>query len=91
MREYCGNDAELARALEAFLDNRIAKKKPLKTKRSAELLTGRLDKFSEGDRALKIALLDTAILHDWDSVYPLKKDEQPPSDAPLRGEGVRYL
>lgn len=92
MREYCGNDAELAKALEAFLDNRIAKKKPLKSERAAKLLTAKLDKLSQGDRALKILLLDTALLHDWDSVYPLKRDDpQPASDAPLRGEGVRYL
>ena len=92
MREYCGNDKELAGAIEAFLDNRIAKKKPLKTKRAAEILTRRLDRLSEGDRALKIVLLETAVLHDWDSVYPLKDEgPKPNGDAPLRGEGVRYL
>lgn len=93
MREYCGNDAELAKALEAFLDNRIAKKKPLKTERAAKILVNKLDRLSGGDRALKILLLDTALLHDWDSVYPLKDGDaaQAAPSAPLRGEGVRYL
>ena len=92
IREYCGNDIELMRAMEAFLDNRIAKKKPMKTERAAKILVNKLDRLSGGDRALKIALLDTALLHDWDSVYPLKQDEvkQARGAGPLRGEGVTY-
>ena len=92
MREYCGNDRELASAMEAFLDNRIAKKKPMKTERAAKILVNKLDRLSGGDMALKIALLDTALLHDWVSVYPLKQDEvkQARGGGPLRGEGVTY-
>lgn len=92
MKEYCGNDIELIRAMEAFLDNRIEMKKPVKTKRSAMLLVNKLTKLSGGDNALKVALLDEAILHDWLSVFPLKMDgtRQRSSGEPLRGKGVRY-
>ena len=93
MKEYCGNDIELIRAMEGFLDNRIELKKPLKTKRSAMLLVNKLTKLAGGDNALKVALLDEATLHDWLSVFPLKlgaKSSQPPNQ-PLRGEGVKYV
>ena len=92
MSAYCGNDILLIRAMEAFLDNRIAIGKPIKTNRAAKLLTNKLDKLSGGDGALKVALLDEATLHNWLSVFPLKLDGQPSQQPsqPLRGKGVRY-
>lgn len=92
--EYAGDDMDLRQRLTDFQVNRRQKKKPIHTRRAARILTGRLDRLSGGDRACKLLLLDNAILHNWDSVYPLKPDEQPPpgaSSEPLRGEGVRYL
>ena len=98
LKSYVGNDRELAQLLVDFLDARVKLKKPLQTARAAKILVNKLDKLSGGDRALKIALLDNAILHNWTSVYPLKADELPRAgteDAgarmPLRGEGVQYL
>lgn len=95
---YAGEDRELRERLEEFRESRKRKRKPLHTQRAARILTGRLDKLSGGDQAIKLALLDNAILHGWDSVYPLKADECPkppsggfPENTPLRGEGVRYL
>ena len=92
MSAYCGNDILLIRAMEAFLDNRIAIGKPIKTNRAAKILTNKLDKLSGGDGALKVALLDEATLHNWLSVFPLKLDGQPSQQPsqPLRGKGVRY-
>ena len=45
---------------------RRQKKKPLRTRRAAVILTGRLDRLSGGERKMKLELLDTAILHGWD-------------------------
>ncbi len=92
---YAGEDGELRERLEEFREVRRQKKKPLRTRRAASILTGRLDRLSGGDRAAKLELLDTAILHGWDSVYPLKEDGGPPGrpdkPGPLRGKGVTYL
>ncbi len=92
---YAGEDGELRERLEEFREVRRQKKKPLRTRRAASILTGKLDRLSGGDRAAKLELLDTAILHGWDSVYPLKEDGGPPGrtdkPGPLRGKGVTYL
>lgn len=91
---YAGEDGELRERLEEFREVRRQKKKPLRTRRAASILTGRLDRLSGGDRAAKLELLDTAILHGWDSVYPLKEDGGPPGtvkrDQPLRDDWVTF-
>ena len=105
--EYAGDDVSLRQRLADFQENRREKKSPMRTKRAAKILIGKLERLSGGDRACKLVLLDNAILHNWDSVYPLKLDELPGgactagpvADAaggndgpqPLRGEGVQYL
>ena len=85
---YAGEDRELRERLEEFREERKRRKKPLHTHRAAVVLAGKLDRLSAGDRAVKLALLDNAILHGWDSVYPLKEDGR--TQPPLRGEGVTY-
>ena len=94
MDGYAGEDRELRERLEEFREVRKRKKKPLQTRRAAAILTGRLDRLSGGDRRMKLELLDTAILHGWDSVYPLKEDKAPPGtrgqDQPLRDDWVRF-
>ena len=91
---YAGGDRELRERLEEFRESRRRKKKPLQTRRAAMILTGKLDRLSGGDRACKLALLDNAILHGWDSVYPLKDDEAPPGrgrqNTPLRDDWVTF-
>lgn len=93
--EYAGEDRELRERLEEFRESRKRKKKPLQTRRAARILADKLDKLSERDRAVKLALLDNAILHGWDSVYPLKEDEKPGGppgpDAPLRNKKFTYI
>lgn len=91
-----GEDRELRERLEEFREERAKKKKPLRTRRAAVVLAGKLDRLSGGDRAVKLALLDNAILHGWDSVYPLKEDERPGAgdiggSEPLWNEGVTYI
>ena len=79
LMEFAGDDEALRDALAAFSDVRAKKKKPLNTERQVTLLLNRLDKLSGGDRDLMIALLDNAVLHSWESIYPLKPDELPTS------------
>ena len=75
--EYAGEDRELRHRLADFQESRRKKKKPLHTRRAAKILVDKLERLSDGDRACKLALLDNAILHGWESVYPLKDDERP--------------
>lgn len=91
---YAGEDGELRERLEEFREVRKRKKKPLQTRRAAAILTGRLDRLSGGDRQMKLELLDTSILHGWDSVYPLKEGEAPPGtqrrDKPVQDDWVTF-
>ncbi len=90
---YAGEDRELRQRLADFQESRQKNKKPLHTHRAAVALANRLDRLSGGERACKLALLDTAILHGWESVYPLKPDELPQASAgqPVTPEGGTFL
>ena len=73
-----GTDAEadLIPALMSFCDSRQARKKPLPNGRAVTALDNKLMRYSRsGNIAVMLELLDKAILHGWDSVYPLKDDE----------------
>lgn len=80
---YCGDDTELRDALMGLLENRakIDRKKAVKTERALNGILGRLDSISEGDRVIKIALLDKATTNNWLTVYQLKPDELPEAAA----------
>ncbi|MCI8880684.1 MAG: hypothetical protein HFH27_12015 [Clostridiaceae bacterium] len=53
---------------------RRRKKKPM-LDRAKKMLLGRLTRFSEGDREIKLRMLEDSILHCWDRVYPPKAEE----------------
>lgn len=91
--EYAGEDGELRQLLADFQESRAKIKKPLHTQRAAKVLINKLEKLSGGDRGLKLALLETSILHGWESVYPLKEDgqSQAPPAAPLLPEKGRWI
>lgn len=85
---YAGEDKEILDAILGFLENRaLAKKSPVKTTRAMNGILNKLDKLSGGDRALKLALLDKATVSNWLTVFPLKPDELPVSDAVYNEEG----
>lgn len=91
---YVGNDDELNSALSGFLEIRNQKKKPIQTTRAAHILLNKLDRLSGGKRVVKIAMLDTAIDHQWLTVYKLKADEMPQTEekqAVTETEEVHYL
>lgn len=91
--EYSNGSALLLEAILDFADNRIALKKPILTMRSLNILLGKLDKLSGGSLEMKIALLESAIQHNWLSIYPLKEsgsEIQAPAPAPeTNAPGVR--
>lgn len=94
--DYAGEDRELRQLLADFQESREKIKKPLHTQRAAKIFINKLDKLSGGDRVYKLALLDNAILHSWESVYPLKPDELPqaangPAGQPVLPDGGKFI
>lgn len=85
--DYAGEDGELLEAILGLLENRAALKKPVKTARAMNGILRQLDKHSDGDRAVKLLMLERATLSNWLTVYPLKPDERPASAAPYNEEG----
>ena len=85
---YAGEDGELLDAILGLLENRaVAKKSPVKTTRAMNGILNKLDKLSGGDRGMKLALLDTATVSNWLTVFPLKPDELPASGPACCEEG----
>lgn len=81
----------LYQALVRFADNRVAIKKPMKSKPSVTALCNKLCRFTTDSRdpiAAMIDLLDTATSSGWQSVY-LAKNNQPRA-APKKAEGRVY-
>lgn len=76
--------AVLSGRLMQFCDMRLRKRKPLQPGRAVTALTNKLQRFSGGNVAVMLELLDKSIIACWDSVYPLKDDE-------LRSFGVLPL
>ena len=72
---------ELYKAVMRFHENRVALKKPMKSKGAVTALCNKLMKLSGGDLGQMIELLDTATVNGWQSVFPMKGDraEKPSS------------
>lgn len=56
-------------ALERFVENRAALKKPMKSKAAVTALCNKLVKLTYGDTERMVELLDTAVVNGWQSVY----------------------
>lgn len=63
---------DLYKAVVRFVENRNALKKPMKTKGAVTLLCNKLVDLAGGDLSMMIRLLDTAVEHNWQSVFPPK-------------------
>lgn len=75
---YAGEDRELLEAIMGLLENRaVMNKSPVKTTRAMNGILNKLDRLSGGDRGMKLALLEKAIVSNWLTVFPLKPDELP--------------
>ena len=91
--DFCEGDKELEAALLGFLESRCIRKNPLSTGRALSILLNKLKKLSDGDHAVMTAMLDKAVLKNWDSVFPLKPDEMPKASSGRmeEQEGVEYF
>jgi len=67
-------------ALRDFEQMRRQRKKPM-SDRAKKMLLNALEKHSGGSRARKLEMLETSILHCWDTVYPPKESAAPSNGA----------
>lgn len=70
---YAQGDELLLKSLLDFAEMRKAIKKPLSTERAVQMLLKKLDGVA-GDIETKIAVLEQSMFHNWQSVFPLKGD-----------------
>lgn len=75
---------ELIKALKDFIDMRKTIKKPMTT-RALELLIKNLEKLTNLEDE-KIAILNQSIEHCWQTVYPLKDEEERKKYAKIKQE-----
>lgn len=75
--KFCSGNMDLEAALFGFLENRAARKNPIVTGRALSILLGKLTRESDGKQNVMVAMLDKAVLKNWDSVFRLKEDEMP--------------
>jgi len=71
--QYANGNERLLKALEDFEEMRKLIKKPM-TEKAKSMLLKSLDGISN-DTQEKIAVLDQSTLHNWQTVYPLKKEK----------------
>ena len=75
--KFAGGDLDLEQALFGFLENRAVRKNPIVTDRALSILLNKLERDGKKNHAVMIAMLDKAVLKNWDSVFALKEDEIP--------------
>lgn len=85
LRAYVGEDRQLAQALGALIDVRVAKR-AINSKRAIEMLLGELDRLSGGRREDKLLLIRQSVTNSWKSVFPLKGGGGPPAAADMTPE-----
>ena len=71
LRGYVGEDRELAQALGALIEVRIAKK-AVNSARAISMLLCQLDKLAQGRREDKLLILRQSVTNSWKGVFPLK-------------------
>ena len=64
-----------------FYEPRGTKAEPGRTQAALTALTNRLMRYSKGDPAVMIDMLERATTAGWRSVYPIGGDRQTPSEA----------
>ena len=68
-------EKDLRTALNGFLENRRAIKKPVKSERAVTILCNRLSELSGADVNAMRSMLDDAVAHNWQSVYAPKNGQ----------------
>lgn len=81
-----GFTEKLIAAMERFTENRKAIKKPIRSKAAVTALCNRLLAGANGDIHVMIEMLDAAVMHNWQSVYPPKDGPKPELPKSRRDE-----
>lgn len=71
---------ELKSVLMDYEEMRKKIKKPITSDRARKLLLNKLTSLAGDDVALKVRLVEEAILHNWQSVYPIKETNSGTND-----------
>lgn len=71
LRRYVGQDRQLAQALGALIQVRVAKK-AVNSAQAISMLLRELDKLSQGRREDKLLILAQSVTNSWKGVFPLK-------------------
>lgn len=91
LRSYVGEDRELAQALGALIEVRIAKK-AINSARAISMLLRELDKLSQGCREDKLLILSQSVTNSWKGVFPMKVGgAQPARPQAAQGESARVM
>lgn len=90
---YAGEDVELRETLMEFLANRAAppKANPVKTAYGMRRLLNDLDRFSGGDRAMKVVIIDKSIKNNWRGFFKPDLSARPKPTRPDNGRRGREL
>lgn len=72
---------ELHEPLDAFIEMRKLKKKPLNTDRALTMLLKKLNELSDGDIQTSIDILDQSTTNCWTGIFPLKEKDKPKTDS----------
>lgn len=84
--EPSGEKNALYIAFVRFAANRKEIKKPFKSKAAITALCNKLMQYASGDLLKMADLLDTATVHNWQSIYPERQDTQSSTQKPRRDE-----
>lgn len=91
LRNYVGEDQELAQVLGALIEVRIAKK-AINSARAISMLLRDLDKLSQGSRENKLLILSQSVTNSWKGVFPLKGGgAQSARPQAVQGESARVM
>lgn len=71
--EYAGDDSDLLDAFLSWKEAREKIKKPF-TERAVNMALKKLDELSNGNRDMKIKIVDQSVMHCWIGLFPLMKD-----------------
>lgn len=82
LNAYVAGDRALAEAMSAFMEMRTAKR-AVNSARAIRLLLADLERMSNGEREVKLALLRQSTVNAWKGIFPLR-GSQPGPESPSR-------
>lgn len=86
IRAAAGDDENLLKAWLDFAELRRQKRAPIKTLRTMELLSAKLERLSGGDTAVMTAILQQSVERSWTGLFALKEQMQDGAALPDTGD-----